>query len=364
MRILHVSECVAGGAGVLQVVRTLSSGLTAAGHEVAVAYGERAGEDGSHLEDLGRSAELFPIAWPRRTLADSATAGRLLKSTAKSWEPDVVHLHSSFAGAVGAFALRDVAPLVYSPHGYSFTMDRGGLARRGAFAFIERLVARRVDLVGAVSETEAAQAVRVAAAPRVVTVPNGIPELDQPATRCETPRDLVLAMGRVVPQRRPVEVARILGALGDVAQVMWVGGGEEASPALDALAASGVEVTGWLSHQRALQRLREAKVYLHWTAWDGLPLSILEAMANDVVVIASDIPANRELLGAEQVFSDVASAAAAIRAVIGDEEIRASLLEAQRRRRTRFGSKRMIERWESVYRQLDASAATAGACVR
>ena len=39
----------------------------------------------------------------------------------------------------------------------------------------------------------------------------------------------------------------------------------------------------------------EAKVYLHWTAWDGLPLSILEAMANDVVVIASDIPANREL---------------------------------------------------------------------
>ena len=46
-------------------------------------------------------------------------------------------------------------PIVYTPHGYSFTMGDQGRLRRLAYRAIERSTARRVSLVGAVSDAEA-----------------------------------------------------------------------------------------------------------------------------------------------------------------------------------------------------------------
>ena len=65
--------------------------------------------------------------------------------------------------------------------------------------------------------------------------------------------------------------------------------------------AAGIPLSDWLPRGELLDRIGSAGAYLHWTAWDGLPLSILEAMALDVVVVASDIPPNREILGPDAV---------------------------------------------------------------
>ena len=159
-------------------------------------------------------------------------------------------------------------------------------------------------------------------------------------------------MGRVVPQRQPEEVAAILADVRAVSPVAWLGGAPTDSPALRALARAGVPVSGWLSREETLARLAQAKVYLHWTAWDGLPLSVLEAMALDVVVIASDIPPNRGVLGPRQVFSSRREASHAIRRVLFDNSYHRSLLDEQRRRRARYGSTDMRRGWEDVYRAL------------
>ena len=80
-----------------------------------------------------------PSARPRAQLA----AYRALGGLERSWQPDVVHLHSSFAGAVGSLAVGARRPTVYSPHGYSFTMA-GSAVRKRAFRTVERGIARRV----------------------------------------------------------------------------------------------------------------------------------------------------------------------------------------------------------------------------
>ena len=140
--------------------------------------------------------------------------------------PDLVHLHSSFAGAVGALALPRGVPLIYTPHGFAFAREGVGRATGAAVRAVEALVARRCALVGAVSEAEAELARDGLRAPRVAVVRNGIPELDGgvPERSLERAEPAVVALGRITEARRPAATARILAALATHARVAWIGG--------------------------------------------------------------------------------------------------------------------------------------------
>ena len=124
-------------------------------------------------------------------------------------------------------------------------------------------------------------------------------------------RPLVAAVGRIVAARSPAATARILAAVSDVADVTWIGQAphDEDGP----LRSLGVPITGWLDHGNAVAQLARASVMVHWSAGDGASLAVLEAMAVGTAVVASDIPANRELLGDAQVAGSEAEAIALVR---------------------------------------------------
>lgn len=360
IRVLHLVE--AFGGGVFEVVKVLTGRLAQAGHHVAIAHGARSETPASARGEIDQAVEVFPLPWTRRTPGAQLAAARAMRRVVSGWRPDVVHLHSSFAGVLGAAVLGGGRlPLVYSPHAYSFTMRGHSAIRRRAYRALERFVAQRTTVIGAVSASEGRLARDEVGAGRVVVVENGIRELDTPpARRSVAPeRPSVVAAGRVTEQRRPEACARILGQVRDLADVGWIGGGSPQSEGVAALDRANVPMTGWVPRAEALARLGEATVYLHWTAWDGQPLSVLEAMAEDVVVVASAIEPNRDLLGAGQTFADEGEAVAAIRRVVGDGAERARLLDRQRERAAHFGSERMARRWEAVYRSLVDEAAGA-----
>jgi len=363
-RILHVSE--AFGGGVQAMVTTLAERLAAAGHPVAIAYGRRPETPTDVRERVAPGVELFSLGWERRTLPEQARACRRLRRLVDAWRPDIVHLHSSFAGLVGGLALTGVGvPTVYTPHGYSFTMGHQSPARRRAFRLAERLTARRATVVGTVSEAEAAAARTVAPAAKVRVVSNGIPELDDRRVdeplpqRPGAPR--AIAMGRVVPQHLPAESARLLAAVADLAEVEWVGGGGTGEIPESAVSAAGVPISGWVDRATALSRLAGSTVLLHWTGWDGLPLSVLEAMANDVIVIGHDIDAVREIVGPGQVRASEAEGRELLRRTLTDPGLREEMLSEQRRRRAKFSAARMVEGWEGLYGSLLGGPAEPGA---
>ena len=358
LRVLHVAE--AFGGGLLEMVRFLCTGTADEGHEVAIAYGRRGETPADVRALLDSRIELHELPW-RRARPDShiAVAGAL-RRLADGWRPDVVHLHSSFAGAVGAFALHGRVPTVFTPHAFASSVQAQPGIGRVAFRAVERTVLRRATLVGAVSASEAAQA-RSLGARDVVVVPNGIPELDSPrielgGTPAKAGPPLVVGAGRLTAQRRPHACARILGAVAGTGEVAWLGGGGSGggwsrSARLE-LERAGVPVTGWLARDELLRRLGRATAYLHWTTWDGLALSILEAMALDVVVVASRTQPNCEVLPEGHVCDSEEEAAALLRRIVADPALAESMLAAQRERRGAYSAQRMTATWLGHYEQL------------
>ena len=350
-RVLHVAE--AFGGGVFEIVKHLANRQASAGYRVAIAYGRRPETPDESQMGLRPAVTLFALPWRSRNLCAHFKAALALRLLVRRWRPDIVHLHSSFASVVGAIVISRRILRISTPHAYSFTMGTRGRLTNTSLRLLELFAARRVDIVGAVSHSEAAIARGSLGIADVVVVPNGIPELDSNAMQvkyCKAPRPLVVAMGRAEAQRRPHDCAQILGALTDIADVQWIGGMSTSAAGESVLAAHGIQVTGWLPREEAMSRLGEAWAYLHWTAWDGQPLSILEAMARDVVVVASDIAPNREIVGAPQVRATNSDAIALLRSVITDHTVAEHLTQRQRDIRVSYGAERMSAQWMSVYK--------------
>jgi glycosyltransferase involved in cell wall biosynthesis len=352
VRVLEVTESFA--TGTMEVVRLISEHVAAEGHEVTIAYGVRPETPEDLRQRIDPSVEVVELPWEGRSVSAQVRAARALRRLCRERRPDVIHLHSSFAGGVGAAALAGMAPTVYTPHAYSF-LGAESAARRMLYRTAETFVAHRVSMVGAVSESEARLA-RELGARSVEVIPNGVPELDDPASAGQpvNGRLAVVAMGRIVPQRLPAETARILASVADIAAIAWIGGAGPDEGLAREVQSLGVPVTGWLDRDEAVRRLSEATVLLNWSAWDSHPLGVLEAMASEVLVIGSGIDANRDIVGPQQVCANADEARTVLREVLTDRALREEMLAAQGARRRRFAARRMVADWLRVYERLAA----------
>jgi len=361
LRLLEVTESFA--TGTMEVVRLIAEHAAGEGHDVTIAYGVRPETPVELRDRISSEVDVVELPWEGRTLSAQLRAVRALRRLCRERRPDVIHLHSSFAGVVGSLAVARMAPTVYTPHGYAF-MGMRSRFRVAAYRLAEAFVARRVDMIGSVSESEARFA-RELGARDVAVIPNGIRELDdRPRRRRPSDDHLeVVAMGRIVRDRQPAATARLLATVADIAEVAWIGSAPDVR-ADGTVRAMGVPVTGWLDRAEALDRLSEATVLLNWSSKDSHPLSVLEAMAMDVLVIGSDIEPNRELLGAEQVRASEEQAAGLLREVLTDGARREELLEAQRARSRPFAASRMVDDWLRIYEQLATSRAGAPSSAR
>lgn len=357
LNVLYVAE--AFGGGMFEITRMMAEGLARNDHRVGIAYGLRPETPANFRETVMPDVELIPVPWTARTVFAQIRALQTLRRVCREWEPDVVHLMSSFAGIHGALAARDV-PTVYTPQAYAFTRVSEPIAKRWLFLLLENFVARHVDVIGACSLSEGEQARSLPGAVSVVVVPNGIEEL---SGRIDAPPNAggreptVVAVGRPQPQRRPEACARILASISDHAHVRWLGGGgngNNGNPGERALRDAGIPMTGWMPRKEILSALAASTVYLHWTAWDGLPLSVLEAMAMDVVVVASDIGPNREVLGPRQVCRTEEEAIELLKHLLANPQLREEFLANQRERRRWHGADEMVGNWIEVYRSLNS----------
>lgn len=266
MRVLHVSEAMGGGI-TSSLLAMVESTPQVDHHLLARA---RASHDiGVDLDEHFSSVTIMP--------SNPLAAVRELRRVTRRLFPDIVHAHSSIAGALVRVSGLDRPSVVYSPHCFAFERrDLSGIQRR-FYAAIERSLAPRTDLFVAVAPHE----IELAAAlghRRTAYVPNRTMEPSPASARHGTPLRIV-TIGRICAQkdwRYLIHLKRYVDSHRPVeATWHWLGGGDPGAEA--ELRAAGIEVSGWLDHDRTLAELAGAHVYVHTAAWEAAPISIFEA---------------------------------------------------------------------------------------
>lgn len=227
-------------------------------------------------------------------------------------QPDVLHCHSSMAGAIGRLATLAWRPrrVLYTPH-LMYCLRSTGL-RRFIFSAIERILFPLTDTVIAVSDSELHDISSIFGQNhRLTLIRNAVPvDLSAPATQpggSALPKDIkplqgkkiILSTARFDAQKDVptlIHAAHILAQTRSDFQVLLAGDGEDR----DAIRARIrdrklehlVHLLGWRSD--VPQLLAACDVMVLSTHREGLPYAMLEAMALGKPVIGSDVPGVRE----------------------------------------------------------------------
>ena len=293
MRVLHVAQPV--DAGVARCVTDFAADQRASGLDARVACPP----DGPLVSWL-RDAAVPHAAWPAtRSPGPSVPAeARRLSRIARTWQPDLVHLHSSKAGLAGRLALRGRVPTVFQPHAWSFAAVTGPL-HTASLAW-ERLAARWADAIVCVSSSErSAGETSGIRARRWAVVENGV-DLSRyaPSSRSaarlslglDAARPLVVCVGRLSRQKGQdvlLDTARSLDA-----DVVLVGDGPDRS-SLEAAAPPNVRLVG--RRDDVAEWYAAADVVAVPSRWEGMALAALEALACGRPVVASDVTGMRDI---------------------------------------------------------------------
>lgn len=294
-KIVHATECLA--AGTLSFLLQATRELARAGVRQVLVYSRRPDTPADVHSLFDPRVELVEIAPPSQGYGRYCIALRraLLRQLA-GLEETCIHLHSSKAGFVGRLVLvglRSRPTIFYSPHGLSFLNRRYWLPSV-LFRALEWLAAR-VDcqLVGC-SRSEAQLLDSLSHRPALV-LENAVDDSFFRIEREATEVPLVVSMGRVCYQKAP-EVFAAMATRFQIAEVparfVWIGNGDPAGEAR--LRAAGVEVTGWVDRAGVQRLLAQAAVYVQTSRWEGMPLSVLQALAAGVPCVVNNAVGNRD----------------------------------------------------------------------
>lgn len=116
-----------------------------------------------------------------------------------------------------------------------------------------------------------------------------------------------------------------------------------------------VELCGWVTSDQLDELYNNASAYVFPTLFEGFGLPVLEAMARGCPVIGSDIPVLHEVGGDDMAYVDptnAASIAAAVRRIVGDVDVQATMAAAGRKRAATFTWQRSADATAEVYRRL------------
>jgi glycosyltransferase involved in cell wall biosynthesis len=364
MKVLLLSTSMGMGGADKQILSAAGE-MQARGHEVLIVSLTRLGPMGLEARSAGipiRSLEM------RRGFPDPRGLARLVRIV-RTWRPNVLHSHMLHANLM-ARVVRLLAPvpaLVSTVH----SINEGGSLQRASYRWTNRLA----DHMTIVSEAAADRFITRGVIPKqlLTVVPNGVdtdhfrqvPDGSRQSIRQSLGLDrefVWLAVGRFETAKDYPNMLRGFATVrkAQPRAVLLLAGRGSLQEETETLArelglGDGVRFLG--VRQDVAELMSAADGYVMSSAWEGMPIVLLEAAAAGLPIVATRVGGNAEVVrDNESGFlvppRDPGALAAAMLRLI-------ALPDAQRRPmgergcehvRASYGLSRVVDRWLEIYR--------------
>jgi glycosyltransferase involved in cell wall biosynthesis len=294
MKILHIITLAELG-GAQAVVLNLANEATLHGSEVMVASSDY-GELWNILPSNIRQWKIKPLKRKIRPLDDIRVVHELRRINSL-FRPDVVHLHSSKIGVLGRLAF-PASKIVYTVHGF----DSIRIAFR-KFLYFERILQAHSRYIVSVSKYDLDNLTNEGITHHLKCIYNGINDcfqMDrQPANDRFTSLKSqilskegfkVLCIARISPQKKFDLFCQVAQQLKNYPiHFFWIGNKEDIADV-----PSNVYCMGQTENAHSL--LEYADLFVLPTNYEGMPISIIEALCHSVPVVASNVGGVPEML--------------------------------------------------------------------
>lgn len=297
-KVLHIVESF--GSGVFSFLVDLVNG-TYKDFDITIAYGVREETLDNFREYFDESIKFIKVENFTRSINPKKDLKALkeIKDIIKNEKPDIVHLHSSKAGILGRLAVNgNKIKMFYNPHGFSFLKKDDTKLKRMIYWLIEKITViwnRKCTIVGC-SNGEYLEAKKLNK--NSVCINNGIDinKLKE-ETKGLVPNKInyknikICTVGRIGYQKNPEMFNKIAEAFPKI-DFTWIGEGDLRNK----LTSKNVNVTGWKERKEVLQILNNNDIFILTSLWEGLPISLLEAMYMKKICIVSNCIGNRDVI--------------------------------------------------------------------
>ena len=298
------------------------------------------------VPELGREVE------PR----DDALATLKLYRLFRAWRPDLVETHTAKAGTLGRIAAvaAGVPTRVHVFHGHVLRGYFGPVKTR-AFLAIERGLAQVTTRIVALGEAQRSEliALGIGGPERVISIPLGF-ELEpfmnaqhRGALRAElnvaADVPLIGILGRLAPIKRHdvfLRAAGIVASASPAAHFVVIGDGETRASIEQGRAELGLDrrlhLLGWRAHSDLPAALADLDVLVNSSDNEGMPVSLIEAMATGVPVVATAVGGTvsvveHDVTGLLASAGDHQALAAEVLRLLSDQALRERIVPAARR---------------------------------
>lgn len=265
-----------------------------------------------------------------------------MKRLLKMIQPDLVATHSSKAGIIGRLAARSLRiPVIFTAHGWSFTEGVPN-PRKLFYRLIETIVGYFTSGVIAVSKYDYQLALQhhVVARKKIICIQNGVHDSQEPPQRLKEGREEIhfIMIARFAPPKMQQQLVEVLLDLRNLPWVMHFVGDGPTKESVEHFAKEHglddkVRFEGWREDVEEL--LANADVCMLISEFEGLPLSILEAMRASLPIIATDVGGVKEAVTAQNGIlvskDDTNALKIAIRRLVEDQELRLKMGENGRK---------------------------------
>ena len=329
-KILHIVEAMGGG--IFSYIVELANGLSDE-FDVIIAFGIRNETPENYADYFNENVKLIRVKSFSRSLnpIKDFKACFEVRKIVKQTEPDIIHLHSSKAGAIGRISLSaSHRKMFYTPHGYSFFMEDIPVFKRKIFKQVERVLGKKNCMTVAcgrgewekskmvtLNSTYVSNGINTAKIDRVMgrignksvsgkSVEASAIGVDECSRLNESSLDVgertiasgetrheftVYTVGRITYQKNPEKFNRIAELLPDI-KFLWIGEGDMK----EYLTSPNIEVTGWKNGDETIALAMQGDIFILPSRWEGLPISLLEAMYMEKLCIVSDVVGNNDLI--------------------------------------------------------------------